>query len=259
VLRTDPKTLDAKFDAYVKQRFARILAAIDPVTERVPDSSATPGAGRGGRPRATATADRGEYATLEREAATLYAERKLDDAIPVLQKMKAIFPEYAGSQNSSYWALARIYLAKHDTAKATAELRELVGRNESDYESTMMLADLLTKAGDARGAAAALDRAMYISPGDAKAHTSLAALASQIGDRKLAVRERAAIVALAPVDEAEARYQLALAYFEAGDVAAARREVLRALEAAPNFERAQQLLLKLRGSSGAGHDGGGDR
>ena len=54
-----------------------------------------------------------------------------------------------------------------------------------------------------------------------------------------------AIVALQPVDMAEARYQLALAHFEAGDVTSARREVLRALENAPNFERAQELLLRI--------------
>jgi Tfp pilus assembly protein PilF len=47
---------------------------------------------------------------------------------------------------------------------------------------------------------------------------------------------------------AEARYQLAVAHHEAGDHGSARKEVLRALEAAPNFERAQELLLKLSGT-----------
>ena len=61
---------------------------------------------------------------------------------------------------------------------------------------------------------------------------------------------REALVALNPVDQAEARYQLALAHFQAGDRDAARREVLRALEIAPNFERAQELLLRIRGGGG---------
>ena len=65
------------------------------------------------------------------------------------------------------------------------------------------------------------------------------------GNRAGVVRERQAIVALQPVDMAEARYQLALAFFENGDVASARREVVRALENAPNFAKAQELLLKL--------------
>ena len=38
---------------------------------------------------------------------------------------------------------------------------------------------------------------------------------------------------------------LALALHEAGDNTAARREVLRALEEAPNYDKAQALLLEL--------------
>jgi Tfp pilus assembly protein PilF len=53
-------------------------------------------------------------------------------------------------------------------------------------------------------------------------------------------------VALNPVDRAEAFYQLAVAYRDAGAPADARRSVLRALEEAPHFERAQELLLALR-------------
>jgi len=41
-------------------------------------------------------------------------------------------------------------------------------------------------------------------------------------------------------------YQLALAHATAGDAAAARREVLRTLDLAPNFEKAQALLLTLQ-------------
>jgi tetratricopeptide (TPR) repeat protein len=79
----------------------------------------------------------------------------------------------------------------------------------------------------------------------------LAGLYARLGDRRGAVRERAAVVALNPVDKAEALYQLALAYYQAGEAQSARREVLRALEDAPNFEKAQELLLRLQaGRSG---------
>lgn len=97
----------------------------------------------------------------------------------------------------------------------------------------------------ARGTAESLELAMYISPYDIAAHTRLAELHARAGNRAGAVRERQAIVALKPVDIAEARYQLALAHFENGDRVNARREVVRALENAPNFAKAQELLLKL--------------
>jgi cellulose synthase operon protein C len=97
----------------------------------------------------------------------------------------------------------------------------------------------------ARGTPESLELAMYVSPYDINAHTRLADLYTRAGNRAAAVRERQAIVALKPVDMAEARYQLALAHLENGDRTNARREIVRALENAPNFAKAQDLLLKL--------------
>ncbi|HIA73809.1 MAG TPA: tetratricopeptide repeat protein, partial [Gemmatimonadetes bacterium] len=53
-------------------------------------------------------------------------------------------------------------------------------------------------------------------------------------------------VALNPTDKAQALYLLAVAYQEAGDLTGARRAVLQALEIAPNFDDALELLLVLR-------------
>jgi Tfp pilus assembly protein PilF len=82
---------------------------------------------------------------------------------------------------------------------------------------------------------------------DLEVHQRLAELFAELGRHAGAVRERRAVLALDPVDRPEARYQLARALFAAGDAAGARREVLAALEEAPAFERAQELLLEIRG------------
>lgn len=97
----------------------------------------------------------------------------------------------------------------------------------------------------AQNTISSLEQAMYISPYDIAAHEALAKLYAAQGDRAGVLRERQAIVALQPVDMAEARYQLALAHYDAGDAKSARREIVRALEIAPNFAKAQDLLLKL--------------
>jgi Tfp pilus assembly protein PilF len=81
-------------------------------------------------------------------------------------------------------------------------------------------------------------------------HQRLAALYSAGADHRRAVRERAAVVALDPVDRPEALYQLALAQYGARDIPAARRSVLAALETAPGFEKAQSLLLEIRRAQG---------
>ena len=70
-------------------------------------------------------------------------------------------------------------------------------------------------------------------------------------DEALVMADRIAVMNHGRVeqeDRPEALYQLALALAEAGDAAGARREVLRALELAPRFQRAQELLLRLHGS-----------
>jgi tetratricopeptide (TPR) repeat protein len=163
-----------------------------------------------------------------------------------------MFPDYAGVQ-SPYWFLAQIHKAKGNTKAAAAELTAMTLRNEDAYAANVELAGMLDQLGDTAGAAQALERAMYISPYEASHHVRLASYYAKLGDRRKAVRERGAVVAMNPVDRAEALYQLALAHFEAGDAPAARREVLRALEDAPNFEKAQELLLRLQSNRSGGN------
>jgi hypothetical protein len=67
-----------------------------------------------------------------------------------------------------------------------------------------------------------------------------------LGDHPKTIRERRALVALEVVDRAQVLYELARAYYEAGDSVKARREVLRALEIAPSFDEALELLLVLQ-------------
>jgi tetratricopeptide (TPR) repeat protein len=131
--------------------------------------------------------------------------------------------------------------------------------DENHYDANLALADLLEQLGDTTAAAAALERTMYIHPYDPASHVRLARMYTALRNHRKAVRERRAVVALNPVDRAEALYQLALAYRDAGDAGAARREVLRALEHAPAFEKAQDLLLALRQPGASPPRGQGDR
>ena len=59
--------------------------------------------------------------------------------------------------------------------------------------------------------------------------------------------ERRALVGLHPVDRAGAWYRLAVAQDDAGDTKGALRSIVRSLEDAPNYQLAQELLLKLKG------------
>jgi tetratricopeptide (TPR) repeat protein len=239
VLRTEPGDFDDKFDRWVRKRFAQQLAA---VKSTVMPRPAGPGRGEGAEGGITVT---GEFLEQLENGKKLLDEGKVDDAIALLQRAKQMFPEYA-HDDSPYALLARAYAQKGDRAAAARELSALTAINEQAYTTNVTLATALMDLRDTKGAAAALERALWIYPFEASVHEKLAMLSALLADRPTAIRERRALVALDPTDRAEALYQLALAYSEAGDVTAARREVLRALELAPSFEKAQELLLRLR-------------
>jgi tetratricopeptide (TPR) repeat protein len=55
------------------------------------------------------------------------------------------------------------------------------------------------------------------------------------------------VLALDPPNVAEANYNVASAYHLLGKQSEAKHAVLRALEAAPTYEKAQELLLRIVG------------
>ena len=235
VLGTTPEAFDKTFDAYLQQRFGARLSVVDPLRLRG-DSSDAITAQRAGD---------GAFANAMRRAVSAMRAGHDDQAITLFRQAKALFPEYTQGE-SAYWYLSKLYEKRGDTTAAIAELKAIVGSSDTQYEAHQELAKLLEQRGDLAGAARVLESAMYISPGTSVIHEHLATLYAKLGDRSKAVRERRAVVALAPVDRAEALYQLAMALYEAGDAAGARHAVLQALEEAPNFERAQELLLRLQ-------------
>ena len=164
-----------------------------------------------------------------------------------LKHARELFPEYAGSASPG-WLLASIFIQRGDSARAIREIETLTDINESFLAANLEESHLREAAGDGQGAIEALQRAVHIYPFDEETHDRLAGLAAELALHPVAVRAREALVALDPVDLAGALYQLAVAHYQAGDTTRARRTVLRALERAPNFEAAQDLLMTLRGS-----------
>ena len=221
VLKTDLSAFDKKFDAYLRDRFKTPLASLD------------------------------QYRRTMADARRLFDAGQLDAARPMFETAQTAFPQYSGDDSPTSF-LAQIYIKKGDTPHAVEELKRLTASNETNYAAHIALADALQKLGDAKGATAALAAALYINPFELPVHQRLAELAKASGDAQMVIRERRAVVALAPVDRPEALYQLAVAYRDAGDMKAARHTVLRALEDAPNFEKAQTLLLAIHQERSAG-------
>jgi tetratricopeptide (TPR) repeat protein len=240
VLGTDVEEVDELFDDYLRKRFAGPLAAIYGFPEAP--------AGRGANQLSRAV-DKDDFLANLAAGKQLTDEGRAEEAIPFLERAKELFPEYA-APDSPYWYLATIYTEKGDEERAAAELEALTSLNETHYAANLRLASLRQATGNVAGAAAALERALYIHPYEIPVHERLADLYAQMADWVSAVQERRSALALEPVDRAGALYRLARAHFEAGDRAAARRAVLQTLEIAPNFQEAQELLLQLRQAGG---------
>ena len=91
------------------------------------------------------------------------------------------------------------------------------------------------------------ERIVALDPWDADARVALGRLALQEGDAERAIREFRTVVALGPVDQAAAFTDLAESYLRGGRRAEARKHTLAALEIAPGYARAQDLLLEIAG------------
>ncbi len=238
VLNTDLPSFDKRFDTYLNTRFAAVLPGLTKqppkITGETPIEAVI----------ALAAKSPNDFGTQLFAGEALIAHNELDKALPYIERARDIFPEYGGD-DSPYALLAVLYEKKGDQRKEADALAKWTSLTETNIKALQKLATLLEQLGDAKGAADALDRAMFVNPFDVGMHQKLAELSHAAGDKERTVRERAAIVALGPVDKAAAEYDLAVAQHEAGDDVHARTSVLRSLEEAPNFEKAQTLLLTL--------------
>ena len=248
LLDTSMDELDRDFDAYFRQRFAGPLKALEPPVNSpgIPSSPQTIEDWT-----RVVRENPGNFPARLALGIMLFQEERLEEAEEHLRAAVGLFPEYGG-MDSPYWFLAQLHQQREETELAADALARLTALNESHYNAFLQLAELRTELGDAEGAAEAMDAAVLIYPYEIELHDRLAQAHEARGDSIGAVRERRAIVALAPADLAGAYYDLAVAYVAAGDPARARRAVLRALEIAPNFSAGLELLLDLR--SGAASD-----
>ena len=179
----------------------------------------------------------------------LVAADEQKDYATVLQQgpaVLAMYPQYVEDANV-YEMMAGADEAQGDSK---AEMRILTGY---EHEGGQMpdvlkrLAALETAAGQETQAIATLERIDYIYPvKDVDLHRRLGDLLYEQKEYGAAIREYNALVACNPVDKAGAEFDLARAYFAAGQKDKAEDSVLAALETAPDYRPAQKLLLELQ-------------
>ena len=174
------------------------------------------------------------------------ADKKQYDAVLRQgEAVRSMYPEYIGGANV-YEFVASADLARGDKKAAVDVLTYYEKMGGEDPGILKKLASLEEEQGQPKEAAATLDRINYIYPvQDEDLHRHLGDLWFAQANFTGAIREYTAVVALNPADKAGAQFNLARAYYAAGQHDKAEESVLAALEAAPGYRPAQKLLLEI--------------
>ncbi len=169
---------------------------------------------------------------------------KNEEALREGLAVRDYYPDYIGA-NSDYQLLATSYLNKNKKPQAIEQLERYRDIGGTDVDTLKKLARLEQESGKNAAAAMTFRKITYVYPEDEEVHRRFGAVLLESGDANGAIREYRAALELKPSDTAESHYDLAKALNAAHRPGEAKDQVLLALEAAPAFKPAQQLLLQL--------------
>jgi len=187
-----------------------------------------------------------EWRAKLKALATAAEQKQYDIVLQLGPAVLALYPEYVDDANVCE-LLADAYRARNDAEDETGVLIAYEHQGGQSPELLKRLATLEDSAGLKTAAIGTLERLNYVYPvKDEDLHRRLGDLLYAQKQFDGAIREYNAVVASKPIDKADAEFNLAQAYFAAGQKDKAEDSVLAALEAAPGYRPAQKLLLELQ-------------
>jgi tetratricopeptide (TPR) repeat protein len=239
--------IETSFRAFTDQRFGALRDALKDPTPTVPDDD-LPGL------KARADALPGNYIAQVSYANAALQAQQTAEAKRVLERAAKLAPP-AGGDDGPFSLLADIAARSGDQATAADNLRHLLdydhdnvaaARTLSTFARSLQANERFVKEFDF-----ALLRVADLDPFDAEAHTELGRRELAKNDVARAIIEFTVVLALGPANQAEAHTDLGEAFLKAGRKDEAKKEAFTALDLAPTFARAQDLLLAALGKAGA--------
>ena len=229
--------LQATFDTYLDARFGTMRRALHDVDTPV-DMSLD-------KLKAAAAAKPDSY-IAQLALGEALAKGGDQAAFGPLERAATLVPTAIGDE-SPHAIMAALAEKLNDRPRALKEYEALLASDHTNVEAARKLWTLAQAAGDERLMTLSVTRIVSLDPFDTAAHSNWGRMAIKKRDAAVATREfRAALQTGAP-DKAAAHCDLGESYLLAGDRGAAKKEALAALEIAPSFERAQELLLNAVG------------
>ena len=245
-LNTDLDSMQAGFDQYIERTFGQLQKALivpkDTDLARATLDSL----------RTLARENPQSYPVQEAYGLALRKAGSHDEAMQAFERAAALAPTAVGNE-SPHAQMADIALEKKDRKRAIAELTALFAVDFENLDAAEQLAALLKEDGvtDPAKLRPVYERIVALNPFSGETRSSLGRVALQRNDLDFAAREFRTAIALKPIDPAVAHADLAESYLKAGKRDEAKRQVLAALEIAPAYARAQDLLLQLTDAGGA--------
>jgi cellulose synthase operon protein C len=213
-LKISAEQFDEDFAGYVQEQLGSVVSQLEPWQE------------------------------AQQEAQAAFVEKDWQAAAAAAQHAIELFPDYV-DEGSAYIVKARAQKELGEGDGVTATLLEYRKRGGHDPAALISLAQSLATANRNDDAIGVLEDVLMVAPLREEVHSELGDRLLQAGDAKRAIVEYQALLAMNPHDLSDAHYRLAKAHFAAGDRANSREHLLYALEIAPGFREAQQLLLEI--------------
>jgi tetratricopeptide (TPR) repeat protein len=213
-LAISPGQFDENFDAYVDMQLGGVLAQLDAWREK-----------------------QGELQETVQSGEWRLVAAKASEAIE-------LFPDYV-DDGSPYIAKARAHRELGETALGTTTLLEYRKRGGYDPDALIALARMLGDAGRTDESIGVFKDVLMVAPLRPEVHRDFGDRLAAANRQREALVEYQAFLAMNPQDLAEAHYRLAKTYVALDDRAKGREHLLYALEIAPHYREAQQLLLEV--------------
>ena len=232
---------DQAFQEFLRERFNPTRVKVEwPYASTAPEK---------GPPKEIAALQQAATSAPQNFFANLYYGARLaeignsSEAENYLKKAKALLPEYVDEKNP-YLLLAELYWKQNRRREAAAELEYLTANNGKSFAEAVRLSEWQLALGDTSAATRALERALAIFPYKVELQSQYGRLLIARRQPQKAIQTFRIVLAMNPVDRAEAYCSLAQAHLAAGQKIPAKKNALLALEIAPNFDRAQEILLQ---------------
>lgn len=218
VLGISPAELDRALEQYIDREFGTVISQFD------------------------------EWREIVTSVNRAYQSQQWATVIALANQANEIYPQYVGKGNT--------YVPLHDAYAAMGKFDEAVGTLETWFDNgghqpDMMhqLAHRLRDEGNTAKAIKVLEAINWVMPNNTDLHEKLGQDYYATGNYDGALREFKSLLGLNPHDKSVVYLNIARTYQQLGDTRLAKRNVLQALEQAPFFREAQDLLVELTGDS----------